>query len=253
MPYVESICVAGKTVEVERYFTARYGRRGQKPEQKVRPSKEEQLRINNRIAEKKLRRILNANFAPGDYHLILSYARAKGEPPRDPEDMKDDIAKFLRALRKEYKLAGGELKYIHVAETGSHGARHHHLVINSSSGVSIGTIQRVWSHGRIHVNPLDDSGNYKQLASYLIKYTCKTIGTPDAIQGKRWNSSKNLVHPVPEVRIITQREWFRSQGVRTPAKYARKGYMIDKGSIEIGLHSPEYGGFGFMRFTMVRD
>ena len=253
MPYIESVCVAGKTIEVERYFSARYGRRGQRSEDRVKPSKEEQLKINNRIAEKKLRRILNANFKAGDYHLVLSYAKARGDPPRDPEDMKKDIAQFLRKLRKEYKAAGPELKYVHVAETGSHGARHHHLVIGSSPGVDIGTIQRVWNHGRIHVNPLDDSGNYAKLASYLIKYTCRTIGTPDAMQGKRWNSSKNLVHPEPTIKVITAREWFRTKGVRVPAKYAKQGYIIDKNSIEIGLHSPEYGGFGFMRFTMVRD
>ena len=250
MPYVESVCVAGRTIEIERYFTARYGRRGQKREDRVKASKEEQLRISNRIAEKKLRRILNANFGPGDYHLVLSYTKARGDPPRDPGDMKEDIQRFLRKLRKEYRQAGEELKYIHVAETGSHGARHHHLVINSSLGVDIGAIQRQWVHGRIHVNPLDDTGQYGQLASYLIKYTCRTIGTPEAMQGKRWNASKNLIHPEPKIRIITNRGWFRSRDPKVPAKYAGR-YVIDKNSIQSGLHSPEYGGFGFLRFTMV--
>ncbi len=250
MPYIESVCVAGKTIEIERYFSARYGRRGQRSEDRVKPTKEEQVKINNRLAEKKLRRILNANYQEGDYHLVLSYAKARGDPPRDPEDMKKDIAQFLRKLRKEYKAAGSELKYIHVAETGSHGARHHHLVINSSD-VSIGTIQSIWEHGRIHINPLDDSGNYAKLASYLIKYSSRTIGTAEALQGKRWNGSKNLIHPEPVVKVITSREWFRTKNIQAPAKYARRGYIVDKNSIEIGLHSPEYGGFGFMRFTMV--
>lgn len=247
MPYVESVCKAGRTIEVERYFTARYGRRGQRREDQVRPSSEDQIRINNKQAEKKLRRILNANFSPGDYHLVLSYAKARGDPPRTPEKMKDDIAKFLRALRKEYKSQGMELKYIHVAEVGGKGARHHHLVVNSSSPE---IIQRVWKHGRIHVNPLDDSGQYGKLAAYLIKYSSKTIGTPEAIQGKRWNSSKNLIHPKPEVKVITKRGWFRSSEPKVPHKYA-KDYVLDKDSIEIGLHSPEYGGYGYMRFTMV--
>ena len=250
MPYVESICVAGKTVEIERYFTARYGRRGQRSEDRVRPSPEDQTKIHNRRAEKNLRRILNANYGPGDFHLVLSYAKDKRDPPRDPEAMKDDIAKFLRRMRKLYRDAGEDLKYIHVMETGSHGARHHHLVINSSERISVGMIQREWKHGRIHVNPLDDSGNYAKLAAYLIKYTCRTVGTPEAMQGKRWNSSKNLIHPEPKVRIIMAREWFRTKDPKPPAKYSKQ-YVIDKSSIEIGLHSPEYGGFGFMRFTMV--
>ena len=167
--------------------------------------------------------------------------------------MKDDCTKFLRKLRKLYRDAGGELKYIWVMETGSHGARHHHLVVNSSLRVDIGTVQREWKHGRIHVNPLDDSGNYAKLASYLIKYTCRVVGTPEQMQGKRWYSSKNLVHPEPKVRVITSREWFRSKDPKVPAKYAKQGYTIIKGSVEVGFHSPEYGGYGFMRFTMVRD
>lgn len=250
MPYVEVTCRAGRTIEIERYFTARYGRRGQTRSDRVKPSKEEQLRINNRIAEKKLRRILNANFTPGDYHLVLSYAKAKGDPPRAPEDMKEDIQKFLRKIRKEYKAAGAELKYIHVAETGSHGARHHHLVIGSSKGVDIGTIQRAWTHGRIHVNPLDDFGNYSRLAAYLIKYTCKTVGTPAEIQGKRWNASKNLIRPEPKVRIITNRDWYRTKDPKVPARYAGR-YDIVKDSVEVGIHSPDYGGFGYLRFMMV--
>ena len=246
MPYVESVTKAGKTIEIERYFTARYGRRGQRREDQVKPSKEEQIRINNRQAEKKHRRILNANYSPGDYHVVLSYAKARGDPPRTPEDMKDDIAKFLRLLRKEYKAAGSELKYIHVAEVGEKGARHHHLVVNKSSPE---IIQRCWPHGRIHVNPLDDSGQYGQLATYLIKYSCRKAGTSEAVQGKRWNGSKNLIHPVPVVRVIRNRDWFRSDP-KVPHRYARD-YVLDRSSIEIGLHSPEYGGYGYMRFTMV--
>ena len=91
MPYVESVCVAGKTVEIERYYTARYGKRGQKRGTRVKPSKEEQRAINNRQAEKKLRRILNANFSPGDFHLVLSYDHPKGTPARAKEEMKEDI------------------------------------------------------------------------------------------------------------------------------------------------------------------
>ena len=99
MPYVEAITKAGMTIEVERYYTNRYGQRGQRRGDKVKPTPEEMLRINNKIAEKKLRRILNANFEPGDYHLVLSYAKARGEPNRGPESMKVDIRNFLKNLR----------------------------------------------------------------------------------------------------------------------------------------------------------
>lgn len=73
MPYVERVTRAGKTIEVERYFTSRYKKPGIKRGDKVKPTKEEQKKVNTRAAERKLRLLLNANFGYGDYHLELDY------------------------------------------------------------------------------------------------------------------------------------------------------------------------------------
>lgn len=81
-------------------------------------------------------------------------------------------------------------------------------------------LQRCWykayeGHNRVKVFPLDDSGNYAELASYLIKYTgTHKKGTDGALQGKRWNCSKNLVRPEPEYRIISDREYFKKEPKR---------------------------------------
>lgn len=246
MPYVESVTMAGKTIEIERYYTARYGSRGHPHKPKKVATSEEQKKINERQAEKKLRRLINANFGPGDYHVVLSYAKSRDDPHRTKEEMREDIAKFLRAMRKEYKAADRELKYIHVAEIGEKGARHHHLVLNKCD---IDIIQKCWPHGRIHVNPLDASGNYAKLAAYLIKYSGKMLGAEDKLQSKRWNASRNLAHPIPVKKVITERAWFRSEA-KVPKKYSGK-YYIDKDSVEMSNESPEYAGLGFMRFIMV--
>lgn len=103
MPYVERVTRAGKTIEVERYFTSRYKKRGMKRGDKVRPTTEQQEKINTRQAERKLRILINANYGYGDYHLVLPYIRKKGEPVRDREQMRRDIDAFLRECRKCYK------------------------------------------------------------------------------------------------------------------------------------------------------
>ena len=163
--------------------------------------------------------------------------------------MRQDIDVFLRECRKEYKKAGLELKYIHVMEIGERGARHHHLVINK---IDTEILQRCWykayeGHNRIKVFPLDDSGNYAKLASYFIKYTDKHRKDEDgALQGKRWNCSKNLVRPEPEIRVITDRQWFKAE----PREI--KGYYVDKDSVRKGVHSPEYYGYGYFRYTLVK-
>ena len=146
-------------------------------------------------------------------------------------------------IRKEFK------QYIHVMEIGKKGARHHHLVVNK---IDTEILQRCWykayeGHNRVKVFPLDDSGNYAELASYLIKYTgTHKKGTDGALQGKRWNCSKNLVRPEPEYHIISDREYFKKE------PKAIKGYYVDKNSVSMGVHSPEYYGYGYLRYTLVK-
>lgn len=196
-----------------------------------------------------VRILINANYGYGDYHLVLDYIRRKGEPDRTPEQMRQDIDVFLRECRKEYRKAGLEFKYIHVMEIGKKGARHHHLVVNK---IDTEILQRCWykayeGHNRVKVFPLDDSGNYAELASYLIKYTgTHKKGTDGALQGKRWNCSKNLVRPEPEYHIISDREYFKKE------PKAIKGYYVDKNSVSMGVHSPEYYGYGYLRYTLVK-
>ena len=52
MPYVERVTRAGKTIEVERYFTSRYKKPGIKRGDKVKPTKEEQKKVNTSSREK---------------------------------------------------------------------------------------------------------------------------------------------------------------------------------------------------------
>ena len=112
MPYVERVTKAGNTIEIERYFTSRYKKKGISRGDKVKPTKEEQEKVNTRQAERKLRILINANYGYGDYHLVLDYIRRKGEPDRTPEQMRQDIDVFLRECRKEYRKAGLEFKYL---------------------------------------------------------------------------------------------------------------------------------------------
>lgn len=248
MPYVESITVAGETIEVERYYTNRYRQAGERSK-KVKATTEGQIKINNKQAEKNLRRLINHNFGPGDYHLVLDYIRQPGIADRSPEDMKKDISIFTRECRKLYRKAGLEFKYIHVMEIGDKGARHHHLIVNH---IDVNILQSAWykaysGHNRIKVFPLDDSGNYSKLASYLIKYTSHHLHDPDRLIGKRWSSSRNLKKPVTKKKIITARNWFRTE------PKAKKGYVVLKDTIESGITSAEYYGYGFFRYTMVRQ
>ena len=187
MPYVERVTKAGKTIEVDRYYTSRYHKAGIKRGDKVRPTNEAQKKANTRKAERTLRLLLAENYQDGDLHIDFGYIRKKGEPYRTREEMRKDADVFLRELRKAYKQQGQELKYVHVMEVGEKGSRHHHLVVNY---IDTRLIQAAWKkaypqNSKIHFHPLDTNGDYSRLAAYLIKYTDKTVGTDEALQGKR--------------------------------------------------------------------
>ena len=66
------------------------------------------------------------------------------------------------------------------------------------------------------------------------------------MQGKRWNCSKNLRRPVPEYRIIKDRNQYYTE------PKAIKGYYIDKDSIQVGTHKEDFYGYGYLSYRMVR-
>ncbi len=250
MPYIRRTTKAGKTIEIEYYYTYWYNRKGGKRADKVKPTKEQQKKVNTKQAERKLRLLMNNNFGYGDYHLVLDYVRVKGEPDRTKEQMKKDIQVFLRECRKQYKKSGLEFKYIHVMEIGKRGARHHHLVVNQ---IETKILQEAWykayeGHNRVKVFPLDDSGQYADLAAYFIKYSDAHLkdDKTERLQGKRWAASKNLIKPEPQYEIVTQRSWFRCE------EKEKKGYYVDKQRTEKGVVSPEYYGYGFFRYTLIK-
>ena len=115
--------------KIKKYYTLRYKAKGCKRGAWTNPTSEKQEEINRRHAETKLRLRINANFKEGDFHLVLDYRL--NERPNSKEEMRKDADVFLKALRKEYKKQDRELKYIHVMEVGTKGAKHHHLVINN--------------------------------------------------------------------------------------------------------------------------
>ena len=232
MPYIEKIVTAGRTIEIQRYYSHRIHPKGCKRQEKQKKTTESQKKINVRKAIDKLRWLLNENFTGGDMHIRLSYAGTKP----DYDQMKEDKAKFLRKLRAEFKKQEKELKFVHVFEIGKRGARHHHLVINS---IDSKTLRECWPHGSVYVSLLDDTGQYGKLASYLIKeVTEKGEKLP-----RRYSPSKNLKIPVAKKRTILERKFFK----RDPRP--KKGYYIDQQSIFSGFTAD---GYQFLKYIQVK-
>lgn len=170
-----------------------------------------------RQAVKKLRWCINTNFKENDYHVVLTYEKDKRADTF--AEMKKDALLFRRKLKYRCEKQGIEFKFIEVMEKGKRGALHLHYILPN---IPPRLISDSWDKGRVHVNMLDDTGQYKDLADYLIKYTDEAVRSGEIKQ--RWSRSRNLKEPEIKVERIKAKK-FRKE-IKVP-----KGYYLDKNSL----------------------
>lgn len=238
MPYIEEVCIAGETIEVNKYYSYRYHCKGEKRGLKKKLTSEAQRRVNLRKAAKDLRRLMNTNFKDGDLLVRLDFF--KEHFPNDSKKMQTMMQAFIRKLRAEFKKLGRDLKYIYVKEIGPRGGRHVHMIM---SKCDTDVLRRCWPHGGIHVDPLISGGQYRKIAEYFVKYAAKTEETEGKIIGKRWNPSKNLVRPIVKKRIVAANT-FRKKIKLKP------GYHLEKDSLRAGVS--ELTGFEYFSYTLIK-
>lgn len=236
MPYIKKRVEAGRTCEIIKTHSFRYGKKNVQRQRNKNPTREKQKEINERNARDKLRWLINSNFGENDIHLVLTYRK---EVRPDPEEAKHQLANFLRRLREHYKRDGTELKYIAVTEWKGR-AIHHHLIINSTD---VRQIIKLWKYGKMRPSYLDSTGQYGQLANYLIKETSKTFRAEDSQAGKRWQQSKNLKKPKITTEIVKAYSW------KADPK-PEKGYYVVPDSVVEGVN--DVTGYPFQRYTMIK-
>ena len=206
-------------------------------------SKEEMDRANMMQAARKLERKINANFKPGDLHVILTYRR---EARPEKAEAQKIVKKFLADLRGRYKKAGVPLKYILVTEY-KRTAIHHHLIINAVNDgrkTTMDYIRKAWKgRGSPKFVQLYDNREYSNLAEYLIQETENTFREEDSPTKQRYSCSRNLVDPKPCSRIRkTKTGW-------SLEPRPRKGYYLIPDKLYNGF---DRMGYPYQRYLMVR-
>lgn len=256
--YIEKVTLAGKTKEIERYYTYRTYAQGEKRSRKKEMSTEKQQEANERQATKKLRQLMNENFDGNSLYLTQEYFKEPGKDYVSPEQMKADMKAFLAKARRLYRRHGTELKYVWVAAVGKRSARHFHTVMSGIPGMDYKQVrdelQKIWDSiyiarhsGRSHIHLEYLYGdNYGRLAAYFIKQSKTTWETIGKKIGKRWNSSRNLQKPVVTKKIIGYKA-FRKE------PKAPKGFYIDKEYTRSGIGDAEYGGYEYLSFILIKQ
>lgn len=232
--YIRKRYVFEESIEIEEGHSGRYGAPGHKRQRRKKPTPEQIAKQNQFNKEKNIRRLIKWNFQENDYWVTLTYQKSKR--PESMEKAKDDIQRFLRKLRKLYKDAGSQLKYILCTEIGSRGGVHHHIIINRiTDGDAI--IARCWGAGRCHIELMYIQGNFRELANYIGKQP------KDEKSEKRYTRSRNLIVKKPEKKVMFRTTW--NEEPRVP-----NGYYLDKESLFEGINPVT--GYRYRHYTIVK-
>lgn len=220
-----------------KYYPGNYGAPGCKRGPKRKRTPEDIERQNKTNREKKVQRLIIANFHEGDWHLVLKYVKEKR--PGSFREAKKQIQKFLADMRKAYKKAGYQFKYIYVTERGKQGACHHHLIIEDIAEPDLNTkkmVLKFWEYGSKAFIPLYEDGEFENLAEYIVKKETK-----EEAEGCTYSRSRNLVVPEPQREIIHRRRW------RQDPK-PEKGWYIIPDSVVNGENPVT--GYPYQHYTM---
>lgn len=234
---------AGATIEIVKCYAMRQRKGQERDPSYKKKTREEMQEANRRQAAKKLARLINANFRPGDLHVILTYVREKRPMPKEAQDK---LKHFLDAMRKKYHKVMKEFKYIAATEY-HRKAIHHHIIlnnINDGAETTMDYIRKLWKeYGHPKYVQLYDDAEYEQLADYLIKETDKTFRDTGSPVKQRYSCSRNLVQPK-----VTKRNVETKWGWEKDPK-PREGYYIKKDSLHNGFDKL---GYEYQTYVMIK-
>lgn len=195
-----------------------------KRKEKRERTKEEMEKQNARNRAIHTQLLILGNFKNG-WHITLTYP--KEDRPPDPESAKKELSNFLKRAKRKYQRAGFEFKWLCVTEIGSHGAVHHHLIIEDIQEGEFSSqrvIRESWNGGK-YFTPMYEDGEYQGLSEYLVKKESK-----EDVPGCKMTHSRNLIMPKEKRQKRKGNTWL-------PDPKIPKGWMLVKDSLYNGVNA----------------
>lgn len=210
--YKEKLVYAGDMI-----FGVVYGtfRKAGKRRGKFKETSDVQAALNERHAREYLTWLIHANFDRHDMAVSLTYD--DGCYPETEERFEKDIRNYIARVKRLYKKAGAEFKYIIIKAFGESGRCHLHIIM--SGGVDRDTVEAAWEYGRTNADRLQfNVCGVIDLSQYL--------GNQRKAGKRRWSGSKNLIKPAEKVNEhrYSKRELKEIMDAGSPHKYFAEKY-----------------------------
>lgn len=148
-------------------------------------------------AKKTLRRLINSNVdAWGEKAKFFTLTFR--ENVTDIKYANAEFKKFRQRLSRHIwgRNKPNELRYVAVIEFQKRGAIHYHVIAFNMPYVSHADLERIWGHGFVKVNAINDVDN---VGAYVTKYMTKDKDDERLREEKCYFSSRGLVKPIEEV------------------------------------------------------
>lgn len=244
MYYRTKTIKSGTLLEVEAYPLLPKG--VTKAIRKLMVSKEAIKLHNQMAAEKRLIRLVEANFTEDDYYFTGTFENGK-LPTLD--QARKIIKRFIERMNYERKKRGmPNAKYIYVIEGCEEGSRqqrvHFHMIVDGL--LDRLQLKEIWGNGRVRCDELDPEGydGLVRLAKYLVK---------DPKGRKRWAPSKGLKQPTVTVADRKMRASAANRIARNMNDAAAAlekiypGYKFDKAEVKTNPYIPGCYIYAVMR------
>ncbi len=255
MAYKQIVFSFENSKEVSLIYDGNYGAKGEKRAPKQKATPEQIAHQNQKNRERRVRHLIKENFTEEDYWVTLKYPAGT---KKTLEELKKDFTSFTRKMRYRYTKTGQELKYIYRMEIGSRGGLHIHILINRIPDADL-YIKNCWC-GHAWMTSLYEEGGYENLAEYITKKPDDDIKGQLSVFPKeqqdeliRYNCSRNLRTPKPEVKEYTRRtvrETIEKIHSDRYMELATPGFYIDKDSIRTGINP--FTGKSYLHYTEYR-
>lgn len=255
MAYIEKDYIAVNHIEREFYFQGKYGSKGEKRDKKKHSSLEIK-EYNHKQQEKKIRRLIQANFFEHDYYVTLKYKKGTR---KDIKGFQGDLSKFLRIMRDKYKKLGVPFKFIYRIEIGKLGGPHVHIIFNRTQGTDT-MIKDAWKRasedaGSFQMETLDNENGFERLAAYICKQPDEEVkgqlkfALVEESNKKVFtvSTSRNLIRPEPVKKNYVH--WTMKK-ILENGPTPTKGFKIDKDSIVTGINP--FNGFTYLWYRESR-
>ena len=186
---------------------------------RTRPTREAQKRLNVKNAQRKLTRLMNANFGPGD--LLGHFTCAQGT---DEAQAKKDARNFIARIRRAAAKKSVEIKYIYVIEaTGSGDAIKYHIHMVLKGGwIDRDALEKIWGKGLARV---DRCQKMRDGLAGFAHYITQRKTTQEKLLARSWAGSQNLTKPVT---ITSDHKFSRGAAMKIALEAADMGAFAKK-------------------------